>query len=93
MRRQLLNSMPDELFSLASEEPVTIDTMRHMFANRTAARFSDLDSVVLELFREREIEILSPDGKARSRTLKRLRPTDRIAFSRQLFLPGTSRRR
>ena len=93
MRRQLLNSMPDELFSLASEEPVTIDTMRHMFANRTAARFSDLDSVVLELFREREIEILSPDGKARSRTLKRLRPTDRIAFSRQLLLPGTSRRR
>ena len=67
MRRQLLNSMPDELFSLASEEPVTIDTMRHMFANRTAARFSDLDSVVLELFREREIDILRPDGTVRSR--------------------------
>ena len=58
MRKQLLDSMPNELFSLASEEPVTIDTMRHMFANRTAARFSDLDSVVLELFREREIDIL-----------------------------------
>ena len=93
MRRQLLNSMPDELFSLASEEPVTIDTMRHMFANRTAARFSDLDSVVLELFREKEIEILRPDGKVRSRTLKRISPTDRIAFPRQPLLPGTSRRR
>ena len=92
-RRQLLNSMPNELFSLASEEPITIDAMRHMFANRTAARFSDLDSVVLELFREKEIEIRRPDGKVRSRTLKRISPTDRIAFPTQLFLPGTSRRR
>ena len=93
MHRQLLNSMPKELFSLASEEPVTIDTMRHMFANRTAARFSDLDSVVLELFREREIEILRPDGTVRSRALRRVSPTDRIAFPTQLLLPGTSRRR
>ena len=93
MRRQLLNSMPDELFSLASEGPVTIDTMRHMFANRTAARFSDLDSVVLELFREREIDILRPDGTVRSRALRRVSSTDRIAFPRQLLLPGTSRRR
>ncbi len=93
MRRQLLNSMPDELFSLASEEPVTIDTMRHMFANRTAARFSDLDSVVLELFREREIDILRPDGTVRSRALRRVSSTDRIAFPQQPLLPGTSRRR
>ncbi len=93
MRRQLLNSMPNELFSLASEEPVTIDTMRHMFANRTAARFSDLDSVVLELFREREIDILRPDGTVRSRALRRVSSTDRIAFPQQLLLPGTSRRR
>ena len=93
MHRQLLNSMPKELFSLASEEPVTIDTMRHMFANRTAARFSDLDSVVLELFREKEIEILRPDGTVRSRALRRVSPTDRIAFPTQLLLPGTSRRR
>ncbi len=93
MRRQLLNSMPDELFSLASEEPVTIDTMRHMFANRTAACFSELDSVVLELFREREIDILRPDGTVRSRMLRRVSPTDRIAFPQQLLLPGTSRRR
>ena len=43
MRKQLLNSMPRELFSLASEVPITVDTMRHMLANRTAAPFSDLD--------------------------------------------------
>ena len=73
MHRQLLNSMPKELFSLASEEPVTIDTMRHMFANRTAARFSDLDSVVLELSEKKEIEILRPDGTVRSRALRRVK--------------------
>ena len=93
MRKQLLNSMPEELFSLASEAPITIDAMRHMLANRTAARFSDLDETVLRLSREKEIEILSPEGKVRSRTLKRISPTDRIAFPRQPLLPGTSRRR
>lgn len=93
MRKQLLDSMLNELFSLASEEPVTIDAMRHMFANRTAARYSDLDGVVLNLNREREIEILNSDGRRRSRILKRLRPTDRIAFPQTLLLPGISRRR
>ena len=90
---QLLDSMPRELFALASENPVTVDTMRHMFANRTTARFSDLDKTVLKLFREKEIEILGPGGKVRPSTLKRLRPDDRIAFPDTLLLPGISRRR
>ena len=89
---QLLNSMPSELFGLASEKPVTVDTMRHMFANRTTARFSDLDKTVLKLFREKEIEILDPDGRVRSRTLERLRPTDRIAFPAIPLFPSFSRR-
>ena len=93
MRNQLLNSMPEELFSLASEAPITVDTMRHMVANRTAARFLDLDEIVLQLAREKEIEILSPDGKVRSRALKRLKATDRIAFPAQPLFPATSRRR
>ena len=85
--------MPGELFSLASDNPLTVDAMRHMLANRTTARFSDLDKTVLKLFREKEINILGPDGKVRSRTLRRLRPDDRIAFSDTLLLPGFSRRR
>ena len=93
VQAQLLNSMPSELFALASETPVTVETMRHMFANRTTARFSDLDLTVLKLFREREIQILSPDGRVRPSTLKRLRPDDRIAFPDTLFLPGFSRLR
>ena len=92
MQEQLLNSMPGELFGLASETPVTVDVMRHMFANRTAARFTDLDKVILTLAREKEIEIRAPDGKVRSRTLRHLRPDDRIAFPDTLLLPGISRR-
>ena len=91
MRRQLLDSMPRELLALASENPITVDVMHHMFANRTAARFSDLDAVVLRLFKEREFDILGPDGKRRSRNLKHLRPTDRIAPSSTLLFPGLSR--
>lgn len=94
MREQLLDSMPIKLFSLASEGPITIDTIRHMVANKTAARFSDLDETIITLFQEREIEILNPDGKVYSRRLQRLRPTDRIGFPATLLLPvpGISRR-
>ena len=93
MQNGLLNSMPEELFCLASDGPITIDAVRHALANETAAPFSDLDDVVLRLARENEIDILSPDGKVRGRNLRRLGHTDRIALPDQLFLPGFSRRR
>ena len=91
MREQLLNSMPEELYALAAETPITLDTMRHMFANRTAARFSDLDAVILRLAREREFDILTPEGKERSRKLTRLRSTDLIAVPKTRLFPGLSR--
>lgn len=93
MRAELLNSLPEKLFGLVSENPITVDTMRHMLANKTAARFSDLDETVLQLFRERELRILDPDGKVRSHSLRRLRPSDQIALPDTLLLPGFSRRR
>ena len=93
MRDQLLSSLPRELFGLVSEQPITMDALRHMLANRTAARFSDLDQIILRLVEEREFEILNPEGKARCyRALKRLLPTDRIALPSTLLLPGFSRR-
>lgn len=91
MQGQLLNSLPSKLFGLVSEQPVTVDTMRHVFANRTAARFSDLDEIVLQLFREKEFQILNPEGKVRSRSLKHLKPTDRIGLPPIPLLPGLSR--
>ena len=91
MHNQLLDSLPQELFALASDQPVTMDAIRHALANRTAARFSDLDEVILQLFREKEFEILNPEGNVRSRSLTRLRSTDRIALPSISLLPGLSR--
>ena len=88
MRTQLLESMPSELYALTSEQPITIDAMHYMFANRTAASFADLDRIVLELAGGREVDILDADGNARSRRISRLRPTDQIAFPAQPLLPG-----
>ena len=92
MQKQLLESLPKELFGLVSEQPATLDALRHMLANRTAARFSDLDQAIVRLVEEGEFEILDPDGKVRSRSLKRLGPTDRVALPSTLWLPGFSRR-
>ena len=91
MHNKLLDSLPPELFALASEHPVTIDALRHALANRTAARFSDLDRVILQLFREKEFDILNPEGKVRSRSLTRLGPTDRVDLPHIPLLPGLSR--
>lgn len=92
MREQLLDAMPQELHALAAEDPIAVDTMRHVFANRTAARFSDLDEVVLELARAREIDILDRNGNVRSRNLTQLNPRDQIAIPMTPFLPGFSPR-
>jgi hypothetical protein len=92
LREQLLGSMPPKLLALAGEDSVTIDAMRHMFANETAARFSDLDAAVLDLFRGNEIDVLDADGKRRSRSIIRLQPTDRIAVPRMPLIPGLLRR-
>ena len=92
LRDQLLNSMPDELYALAAEYPITVDTMRHMLANKTAARFSDLDEVVIRLAQEKEIEILSSTGKRRIRTLTQLAANDLIAVPTMSLFPGLSRR-
>ena len=91
MREQLLNSMPKELHALASDAPITVDAVHHALANRTAARFSDLDQVVLQLATEGEFSILGSDGKNRSRNLTRLSPTDRIAVPVQRMFPVFSR--
>ena len=93
MEDQLLNSLPKELFGLVSREPISVASLRFMFANRTAARFSDLDRIFLKLSRYGEVEILDPEGKPRSRALTRLRATDHIALPSTPLLPGFSRRR
>ena len=94
MQGQLLNSLPEKLFSLASEQPVKIDAIHHVLANQTAARFSDLDRIVLKLVREGEFDVLDASGKARPRSrLKKLKSTDQIILPSNLLIPGLSRLR
>ena len=93
LHEQLLNSLPQKLFALASEVPISVKEMRREFANETAARFTDLEKACLALAQEREIEIRNSDGRLRSRNLKHLHSDDRIAFSQTLLLPGISRLR
>ena len=90
MRDQLLNSMPAELYALIAENPITVGMMHQELANKTAARFSDLDKVVIELAQRKEFDILKPDGKLRSRMLTRLDPKDRIAIPTMRLFPGFS---
>ena len=91
MHEQLLNTLPRELFTLTSEGPVTIEAMRHAIANETAARFSDLDTVILRLVAVGEFDILNREGIVRARSLTRLSATDRIALPSMRPLPGLSR--
>ena len=59
--------------------------------DRTAARFSDLDEVIVRLFGEKELAILKADGTERLRSLKRLHPTDLISLPATPLLPSMSR--
>ena len=70
---------------------MTVDATRHAIANQTAARFSDLDAPVVQLFHEGEFGILNPDRRVRAQSLARLSPTDRIAPPTTRQLPGLSR--
>ena len=90
----LLESLPPEIHALASETPVSVETVRCMFANETAARFHDLDQVMIDLFRGKEVDILDARGRRRGSGLQRLRHDDRIALPHQLSLwtPGSERR-
>ncbi len=90
----LLERMPPEIHALASETPVSVEVMRCMFANETAARFQDLDQVVIDLFRAKEVDILDARGRRRGSGLQRLRHDDRIALPYQLSLwtPRSERR-
>lgn len=91
MVRGLLDTLAQEIHGLAQDGLVSVETIRHRLANRTAARFTDLDQVILQLFQEKEFAILTPDGNERLRVLKRLGPKDVISLRTTPLLPSLSR--
>ena len=94
VHEQLMASVPSEIHALAAESPVTVDAIRHMLANKTAARFSDLDGVLLDLYKGHELEIRLANGNLRGSSTMHLNPTDLIALPRQrsLFVHGAGSR-
>lgn len=91
LRRQLENGLPQRLYSLmggpeGDAGEVSIDAMRRAIANETAAPFSLVDEVVLELRRSKEFEIIDAAGKE-VKGRNTLKMMDRICRSRNLLLP------
>ncbi len=94
LQKQLLEDLPRVLHGLVAEGPITVDAIRFKLANMTAAPFSTLDKVIIELVREREFDVLNPNEKERNaKVLKRLSPTDRIQLHPMSLIPGFSRKK
>ena len=90
VHEQLLNSLLAEIHALAAESPVTVDRIRAELANQTAARFDDLDAVLLKYYSMGELEICRADGSLRRHSTTHLDRTDQIALPRQrLLFEGT----
>ena len=91
LHQQLLDTLPEEMSLLDFSSPVPVDQFRAAVANRTAARFSDLDNALSELAALGEIDILNHAGKLRRKGLVRLQPSDVITLPSRPMFPGWSR--
>lgn len=92
LHEQLLDSLPNKIYSLVCEHPVTIDRIIYAIGNQTTAQNSDLKKVIATLAEEKEFDILDNEGRPRSRSLKLLNPTDQVALPKTPLIPAFSRR-
>ena len=83
----LQNDIPCRVESMDSHGPITFDAFQRAIANDTAARIDQIENALMTLHDRQDIEILTPSGQLK-RSDARLKNTDRIQLSRQLFLPG-----
>ena len=70
LHQQLLDTMPEELALLDFSTPLSVERFRTAVANRTAARFSDLDKALCALASAGEFDILTENGKLRHKGLE-----------------------
>lgn len=94
MRKELLNQMPDELYDLVGTDSLSVGAIHQKFSNKTAARFSDMDEIILRLVKEREFDLIGADGRNRNRKrIKTINPTDSIVLPSHSLLQIFSRRK
>ena len=91
LHQQLLDTIPEELSLLDFSSPLSVGDFRAAVANRTAARFSDLDKALSALASAGECDILTRNGKVRQKSLIRLDSSDLIALPSRPMFPGWSR--
>ena len=63
LHQQLLDTIPEELALYDFSTPLSVERFRAAVANRTAARFSDLDKALSTLASAGEFDILTENGK------------------------------
>ena len=91
LHQQLIEAIPEEMSSFHLSSPLPVKDFRVAVANRTAARFSDLDRALTALASSGEVDVLTPDGKLRHKGFTRLDPSDLIALPSHPMFPGWSR--
>ena len=91
LHQELVKAIPEEMSTLNLSSPLSVQGFRSAVANRTAARFSDIDRAISTLASVGEFDILTKGGKLRQRGLTRLDPSDMIALPKEPMFPGWSK--
>ena len=92
MRRELLNEMPRELYEFIGSDSLSVESIHKIWANKTAARFSDLDAIITRLVKEGEFDLIGADGRNKNRRLiKTISPMDSIVLPTNTLLKIFSR--
>ena len=95
MQQELLETMPQELYKLLKAvdlNALSVHAIHEIWANKTAATYSQIDCILTSLVQEREFDMMGKDGREKNRNrIKTVGPTDSIILPRSFVLQGLSR--
>ena len=87
MNMQIRDQLMSALHGRLTKGPMPFREMPDRFGNRTAATSSDFNDIVLASRGQHDLEIVGPDGRPRSSSLKIIKPDDMLVLPAQLTLP------
>ncbi len=87
MIKEITEELPRQLHDKLIDGSIGISELHTQFANETAAKFDDLNGVILTLVKEDELVLLDSNGKKKSsRRTKLVKASDRIMLPSELSL-------
>ena len=93
MIKDISEQLPRMLHDRLLDGHISINKVHAEFANETAAKFSDMDDVILDLLHEDELAIFDGNGKRKSnRRIKIVKGSDQIALPTDISLFSKWRR-